>query len=223
MRQLILDTETTGLDPNYGHRIIELAILEMVDRQLTGDKLHLYFNPQREISVEASAIHGITAQDLVDAPVFEDKIDVIVDFIRDADLIIHNAKFDVKFLNHHFLAANYQVVEDYSSNIIDTLTMARRKFIGAKNNLNALCDRFKVNRSNRNYHGALIDCELLAQVYLQLTKEQINLIDTKESDSNEQFANFKSSQNRLAVATEQDINNHNQYLQQHQLINSDTN
>jgi len=217
MRQLILDTETTGLDPNQGHRVIELAMLEMVDRTLTGNKLHLYFNPQRDIPDEATAVHGISLNDLKDAPIFEEKIDEILEFIKDAELIIHNAKFDLKFLNHHLQAANYKCVEEYSSNVIDSLTIARRKFIGAKNNLDALCDRFKVNRSNRDYHGALIDCELLAQVYLHLTKEQIQLIDATDDENSSKFTNFNSNNNRVATITDIQIEIHNKYMDQYKL------
>jgi DNA polymerase-3 subunit epsilon len=217
MRQLILDTETTGLDPTYGHRIIELAMLEMVDRTLTGNKFHLYFNPQRDIPTEATAVHGIALSDLHDAPLFEDKIDEIIAFIRDAELIIHNAKFDLKFLNHHFQIANYNMIENYSANVIDSLTIARRKFMGAKNNLDALCDRFKVNRSNRDYHGALIDCELLAQVYLHLTKEQIQLIDSESDKKNNTFTAFQSNTHRKAHLTSEQIEAHNQYTEKFNL------
>jgi DNA polymerase-3 subunit epsilon len=217
MRQLILDTETTGLDPNQGHRVIELAMLEMIDRTLTGNKLHLYFNPQRDIPQEATAVHGISLSDLVDAPIFAEKVDEIINFIKDAELIIHNAKFDLKFLNHHLLAVNYKCIEEYTSNVIDSLTIARRKFIGAKNNLDALCDRFKVNRSNRDYHGALIDCELLAQVYLHLTKEQIQLLDSVDDENNNKFVAFRSNPNRIASISELQLQQHNQYINKYKL------
>lgn len=217
MRQLILDTETTGLDPNYGHRVIELAMLEMIDRQLTGNKLHLYFNPQRDIPAEATAVHGISLSDLVEAPLFEDKIEEIIAFIQDAELIIHNAKFDLKFLNHHLQLANYSPIEKYSANVIDSLAMARRKFMGAKNNLDALCDRFKVNRSNRDYHGALIDCELLAQVYLHLTKEQIQLIDTEEEKTTRSFTQYSSSSERLAKISPTERKEHQDYIEKFNL------
>lgn len=178
MRQLIVDTETTGLDPKLGHRIIEFAALEMIDRQLSGKYLHLYINPERIIDAGAMAIHGITNQMLEDKPKFAEIATTIMNYIQGAQLIIHNAKFDVGFLDHHF--KNYgteKKIATMTTEIIDTLVMARQKFPGAKNNLNALCDRFKINRTNRNYHGALIDCELLAAVYIALTQEQISLLN----------------------------------------------
>ena len=213
MRQLILDTETTGLDPVQGHKIIELAMLEMVDRRLTGNKFHLYFNPQREIPTEATAVHGITNRDLENAPLFEDKIEEIITFITGADLIIHNAKFDLKFLNHHFSSANHLPIEKHINQVIDSLSIARKKFMGAKNNLNALCDRFKISRINREYHGALIDCELLAEVYLQLTKEQMKLIDhPTETNSKQKFTNYSTNAISAATITDHEMEEHKKYI-----------
>ncbi len=185
-RQLILDTETTGFEPRDGHRIIEFAALEMIDRKLTGNKLHLYFNPLRDIPEAASKVHGITLEQLKDKPLFVDKVEEIIDFISGAELIIHNAKFDLNFLDHHFGELGKLTTLNYAIKSIDTLYLARQKFQGAKNSLDALCDRFKVNRLNRQYHGALIDCELLSFVYLELTKEQISLlVDEKNSNTNQ--------------------------------------
>jgi DNA polymerase-3 subunit epsilon len=182
IRQLILDTETTGLKVEYGHRIIEFAALEMVDRKLTGNKLHLYINPERPIDPGATRIHGITDEQVADKPTFAEVIEQIREFIRDSELIIHNAKFDMGFLNYQFnLIEAGKTADTYIHNVIDTLTIARQKFPGGKNSLDALCDRFKVDRAHRDFHGALIDCRLLADVYLALTREQINLLEQQTS------------------------------------------
>ena len=175
-RQLLLDTETTGFEPGEGHRIIEFAALEMIDRKLTGNSLHLYFNPERDIPIEATNVHGITLEQVANEPTFKERVDEIIEFINDAELIIHNAKFDLKFLDHHFSELGKEATLRYASKATDTLMMARNKFPGGKNSLDALCDRFNIDRSNRTYHGALIDCELLAYVYIELTKEQISLL-----------------------------------------------
>jgi DNA polymerase III subunit epsilon len=180
MRQLILDTETTGLEVAKGHRIIEFAALEMIDRKLTGNHLHLYINPEREIDPDATRIHGIKNSDVADKPVFNDVAIQISEYIKDAELIIHNAKFDLAFLNYQFNLSGLKLIDEYVKNVIDTLIMARQKFSGSKNNLDALCDRFKISRENRNYHGALIDCQLLAEVYLAMTREQVSLIGIED-------------------------------------------
>ncbi|AUR51660.1 DNA polymerase III subunit epsilon [Aquella oligotrophica] len=180
MRQLLLDTETTGFEPSEGHRIIEFAALEMIDRKLTGNSLHLYFNPERDIPQEATNVHGITMEQVANEAPFRERVDEILHYIEGAELIIHNAKFDLKFLDHHFLELGKKNTLEYAVNAIDTLMMARKKFPGAKNSLDALCDRFRIDRSNRTYHGALIDCELLGFVFLELTKEQISLLADEE-------------------------------------------
>lgn len=175
-RQLLLDTETTGFEPASGHRIIEFAALEMVDRKLTGNSLHLYFNPERDIPIEATNVHGITLDQVQNEPIFSARVNEIINFITGAELIIHNAKFDLSFLDHHFTELGLKTALEYASGVIDTLAIARSKFPGSKNNLDALCDRYNVDRSNRGYHGALIDCELLGHVYIGLTREQISLL-----------------------------------------------
>lgn len=174
MRQLLLDIETTGFSPNKGDRIIEFAAIEMIDNKLTGNHLHLYINPERSINEGASKVHGITDANVIDKPTFSKVIDQIAAYIKDADLIIHNAKFDLSFLNYQFNLEKYALIDSYVKNVIDTLVIARQKFPGTKNNLDALCDRFKVNRENRNYHGALIDCHLLAEVYWALNEEKLH-------------------------------------------------
>lgn len=173
MRQLILDTETTGLEPKQGHRLIEVACVEMIDRRLTGQHFHYYLNPDREVEVGAFAIHGLSNDFLADKPRFPEIIPAFTDFIQDAELIIHNAPFDVGFLEHELKLANHHKpkISHYCS-VIDTLAMARKLHPGQKNNLDALCKRYKVDNSGRNLHGALLDAELLALVYLAMTGGQ---------------------------------------------------
>ena len=176
MRQIILDTETTGLEPSQGHRIIEFAGLEMVDRKLTGRHLHLYMHPEREIDPDAERVHGISLDFLADKPKFHAVADELVDFISGAELIIHNAPFDVGFLNAEFNRLGIAPVDKLCALVTDTLRMARDTFPGKRNSLDALCDRFEIDRSNRTLHGALIDCELLAEVYLWMTRGQESLM-----------------------------------------------
>lgn len=191
MRQLILDTETTGLEVSKGHRIIEFAALEMINRKLTGNYLHLYIDPERDIDEGATRVHGIKNSDVAGKPVFSKVVKQISEYIKDADLIIHNAKFDLSFLNYQFNLENYSLVDSYIKEVIDTLVLARQKFPGAKNNLDALCDRFKISRENRSYHGALIDCHLLADVYLALTREQISLLAEEENKARAESNKFE--------------------------------
>lgn len=218
IRQLILDTETTGLKTEEGHRIIEFAALEMIDRKLTGNKLHLYINPERQIDPGAMRIHGITDEQVQDKPKFREVAEQILDFVKDSELIIHNAKFDMGFLNHHFKEVlNNKPLEEFISGVIDTLTIARQKFPGGKNNLDALCDRFKVNRSHRDYHGALIDCRLLADVYLALTREQINLLEQDSAVTIKEKLKFSKIDTsglslRIIHPTEEENKLHVEYL-----------
>ncbi|BAK75910.1 DNA polymerase III, epsilon subunit [Pseudogulbenkiania sp. NH8B] len=176
MRQIILDTETTGLEPSQGHRIIEFAGLEMVNRKLTGRSLHLYIHPERDIDPDAERVHGISLDFLADKPRFAAVGPEIADFLRDAELIIHNAPFDVGFLNAEFDRIGVERVSTLCASVIDTLVMARDQFPGKRNSLDALCDRFEIDRSNRTLHGALIDCELLGEVYLWMTRGQNSLV-----------------------------------------------
>lgn len=219
VRQLLLDTETTGFDPKDGHRIIEFAALEMIDRKPTGKALHLYFNPERDIPEAATKVHGITIEQVVNEPVFAKRVDEIIEFISGAELIIHNAKFDITFLDHHFIELGKSATSQYVSNVIDTLAIARSKFPGGKNSLDALCDRFNVDRSNRSYHGALIDCELLADVYLGLTSGQISLLGNDGRNGKPMVIEYKkidSGKYNLAVpnVTEEEMHLHNDYLRQ---------
>jgi DNA polymerase-3 subunit epsilon len=175
LRQIILDTETTGLDPNQGHRIIEVAAVEMVNRRLTGNHLHRYVNPKRDIDAGAMQVHGITPEFLQDKPRFADIAREFVDFIQGAELIIHNAPFDVGFLNMELRLLGMDALSAWCAGVVDTLTMAKSLHPGQRNNLDALCKRYGVDNAARTLHGALLDCELLAAVYLALTRGQESL------------------------------------------------
>lgn len=184
VRQIILDTETTGFnesDKDNPDRMIEFAGLEMRHRHLTGKNLQLYIHPQRDIPEEAIAVHGITLDKLSDSPTFDQVAQQIFDFIKGAELIIHNAQFDVRFLNAEFARVGLPNVESICPSIIDTLAMAREQYPGQKNTLDALCTRLEIDRSRRVYHGALIDCELLSEVYLAMTRQQESFIEEMEA------------------------------------------
>lgn len=165
-REIVLDTETTGMDPEEGHRLIELGCIELENHLPTGRNLHLYFNPLRDVPDEVVKVHGITTEFLQDKPLFSEKVDEFLEFIGDASLIIHNASFDMKFLNAELKLSGFKPL--HMSRVVDTLLLAREKFPGQPANLDALCRRFKVDNSNRTLHGALLDSELLAEVYLEL-------------------------------------------------------
>jgi DNA polymerase-3 subunit epsilon len=176
MRQIVLDTETTGLDPRQGHRIIEVACIEMINRRLTGRHLHKYVNPEREIDEGAQAVHGITLEFLADKPKFADIADKLLEFISGAELIIHNAPFDLGFLNAELNRLDRVPVETVCNGVTDTLKMAKELHPGKRNNLNALCDRYEIDNSTRTLHGALLDTELLADVFLAMTRGQNSLM-----------------------------------------------
>lgn len=181
MRQIVLDTETTGLDPRQGHRIIEVACIEMVNRRQTGHHLHKYINPEREIDAGAAAVHGITLEQLLDKPKFADVADEFLDFVRGAELIIHNAPFDIGFLNAELDRLGRVPIDTICGGIRDTLRMAKELHPGKRNSLDALCERYAVDNSHRTLHGALLDTELLAEVYLAMTRGQDSLIVEQDS------------------------------------------
>ena len=166
MRHIILDTETTGLSAKEGHRIIEIGAVEMINYSLTGEKLHLYINPEREIDEGAQAIHGISGEILQDKPVFSDVADSFLEFVGDDMLVIHDAPFDVGFLNAELVRCHRPILQD--GRVTDTLALARQKFPGAQASLDALCRRFQIDNSHRDLHGALIDADLLAGVFVEL-------------------------------------------------------
>lgn len=175
LRQIVLDTETTGLDPAQGHRIIEIGCVELLNRRLTGRHFHEYLQPDREIDPGAVEVHGITNQFLADKPRFADVAAAFLDFVRGAELIIHNAPFDVGFLNHELAALRDRGrIADYCA-VLDTLELARRLHPGQRNTLDALCRRYGIDNSQRTLHGALLDAEILADVYLAMTGGQVAL------------------------------------------------
>ncbi len=177
MRRVVLDTETTGLEPEQGHRIIEIGCVEILDRRLTGATWHRYLNPERDIDAGASEVHGLTREDLADKPVFADIADELMDFLRGAELIIHNARFDVGFLDHELqmLGGKRGRIEDHCT-VVDTLDKARAKHPGQRNSLDALCKRYDVDNTHRVQHGALLDAQILAEVYLRMTGGQVGLL-----------------------------------------------
>jgi DNA polymerase-3 subunit epsilon len=181
-RIVVLDTETTGLNPQEGHRIIEIGCVEMVKRRLTGKRFHVYINPDRIIDEGAIAVHGITNQFLDDKPHFEQIVDDFIAFIKGAELVIHNAPFDVGFINNELSRLNNKsgTVTDYSK-VFDTLAYARKKHPGQRNSLDALCKRYGIDNSHRDLHGALLDAEILADVFLLLTGGQSSLLDEVQS------------------------------------------
>lgn len=175
-RQIILDTETTGLDPKEGHRIIEIGCVEMISRRLTGNNFHFYLQPDREIDAEAVQVHGITNDFLADKPRFKEIAADLIAYLKGAELIIHNAPFDIGFLNHELsqLSESYQAITDYCT-VADTLIMARQLYPGQRNSLDALCKRYEIDNGHRTLHGALLDAEILADVYLAMTGGQVSL------------------------------------------------
>lgn len=166
MREIVLDTETTGFKPEEGHRLVEIGCIELFNHIATGNHFHAYINPERDVPPEAAAVHGLTEEFLADKPVFNDVAARFVEFIGDAPLVIHNAAFDMAFLNWELKIAGYPVMP--ANRAIDTLTMARQKFPGSPATLDALCKRFGIDNSSRTFHGALLDSQLLAEVYLEL-------------------------------------------------------
>lgn len=176
MRQIVLDTETTGLDWRNGDRVIEIGCVELLNRNLTGRHYHVYINPERGIDADAIAVHGITEDFLADKPTFSAIAAEFEDFIRDAELIIHNANFDVGFLNHELSQLGRGKLDSLCAGVIDTLKMAKEQNPGKKASLDALCDRHQIDNASRTLHGALLDAELLAEVYLAMTRGQESLI-----------------------------------------------
>lgn len=176
MRQIFLDTETTGLSPQDGDRVIEIGCVELVNRKLTGNNWHAYLNPERDSHEDALKVHGLTRDFLADKPLFETVADEFLAYIRDAEILIHNASFDLGFLNTELARCEKPALQASVAGVIDTLAMAKDMFPGKRNSLDALCDRLEVDNSNRVLHGALLDAELLAEVYIKLTRGQDALL-----------------------------------------------
>ena len=176
MRQIILDTETTGLDPALGNRIIEIGGVEIVNRQPTGKHFHRYVNPERESEQGALQVHGITREFLSDKPKFREIAQEFLDYVNGAELVIHNAPFDISFLNHELRLLDMKPMKEFCSSVIDTLKQARELHPGKRNSLDALCERYQVDNAGRTLHGALLDAQLLAEVYLAMTRGQGSLM-----------------------------------------------
>lgn len=220
-RQIILDTETTGISVNEGHRLIEIACVEMIDRRLTGKHFHCYINPEREVEAGALAVHGITNAFLNDKPKFHEVAEELMAFILDAELVIHNAPFDLSFINNELIQTRqrWKSVTDHCR-VIDTLAMARKMHVGQKNSLDALCKRYYVDNSKRELHGALLDCHLLAQVYLAMTGGQgsffDSISDTQSAAKNAQtMAAQRIDKHNLTVlrASVDELSEHDKYLE----------
>lgn len=222
MRQIVLDTETTGLEPEQGHRIIEIGCVELFNRKLTGRHYHQYIRPDREIDEGAIEVHGITNEFLADKPVFEQIADDFLAFIGDAELVIHNAPFDVGFLDHELKRLNrrHAPIRERCS-VLDTLVYARKKHPGQKNSLDALCKRYMVDNSQRDLHGALLDAEILADVYLAMTGGQTALalggqsLDGGDGDGDEPIIRLANNRPRLKVlrATADELDAHQAKLE----------
>ena len=187
MRQIFLDTETTGLSPESGDRIVEIGCVEMLNRRLSGKNLHFYLNPERACSEDAARIHGLTDEFLADKPLFANVADELLDYLAGAEIIIHNAGFDVGFLNEELRRLGRPKFDTVAARVTDSLLMAREMFPGKSNSLDALCRRLEVDNTSRNLHGALLDAGLLAEVYIRMTRGQDSLvIDDTQAPSADQ-------------------------------------
>lgn len=216
MRQVILDTETTGLNPATGDRIIEIGCVEIIDRRLTDRTFHYYINPERDIDAGAFAVHGLSREFLSDKPVFGNIVEQLIEFVDGAEIVIHNAAFDLGFLDNEFALLKRPPFRSLASKIIDTLLDARQMFPGKRNSLDALCDRFNISNEHRTLHGALLDAQLLAEVYIAMTRGQedlsIDLIDyTVDSDSEGQSKALPTNLKVLA-ANKDDLEQHEKIL-----------
>jgi DNA polymerase-3 subunit epsilon len=180
VRQVVIDTETTGLDPTLGHRIIEIAAVEIIDRRLTGNHFHRYVDPERDSEEAALQIHGLTREFLNDKPKFRDVVKDFVEFVQGAELVIHNAGFDIAFIDWELALLSMQPVASCCAAIVDTLKIAREMHPGKRNALDSLCDRYQIDHSARTLHGALLDAQLLAEVYLAMTRGQESLLIDQE-------------------------------------------
>lgn len=225
MRLIVLDTETTGLEPKQGHRLIEVGALEMVNRRLTGKSFHQYVNPERDIPMEAHAVHGISEEFLQDKPLFSAIADEFIEFIRGAELIIHNAPFDLGFLDNELAIVGKATGQRYPKiadicKITDSLKLARQKHPGQKNNLDALCRRYGINNSHRELHGALLDSEILADVYLLMTGGQTDLMlatqtssSNHSSTANSKVVSLQANDLPVVLATNEELSAHQAKLE----------
>jgi DNA polymerase-3 subunit epsilon len=210
-RKIILDTETTGLDVTRNHKIIEIGCVEIIDRKYTGKKFHQYLNPQREIDQGAISVHGITNEFLQDKPLFKDVKDELLEFIDSSELIIHNAPFDIGFLEHEYNKSKHKIDLNKICSVFDTLVYARKLHPGQKNNLDALCKRYSVDNSSRDFHGALLDARILGDIYLAMTGGQTSFDLAKENSSKKHSVYEKKLTDNfiVQVATDNELLEHN--------------
>ena len=217
MRQIVLDTETTGLDLQSGNRIIEIGCVELIDRKFTGNEFHTFLNPERPIEPGAFKVHGVSLDSLSDKPVFKDIYEDFLAFIKEAEILIHNADFDVSFLNNELKLLNIQTtIDEHVSNIVDTLSLARQLHPGQRNSLDVLTDRYNIEGYDRSYHGALLDSKILGEVYLMMTGGQTKLdfndaIEKKELSLKEDFIKNSISLAKVVVTTEEE-RSHQEYI-----------
>ena len=215
MRQITLDTETTGLDVSNGHRVIEIGCTEIIDRKFTGEELHFYLNPERDIDPGAEAVHGLSKEFLSDKPFFSDIAEDLLTFLEDAEVLMHNAEFDLGFLNNEItiLESDYPTIETVSLNVIDTLQLARAMHPGQRNSLDALVDRYQVQGYDRKHHGALLDSKILAEVYLSMTGGQTSIGFSQEMSHLGESIKKSNEQNFFKVrVSEEESKQHLNYL-----------
>ena len=213
MREVVLDTETTGLDPKSGHRIVEIGAVELLNHIPTGATYHCYINPEREIDQGAFEVHGLSSNFLENFAKFQDIVDEFNSFIKEDPLIIHNAPFDISFLNSELLAIGHKTIDQ--KRIIDTLPMARNKFPGAQVNLNALCRKYNIDNRHRDLHGALIDADLLANVYLELIggkQPGLKLASNQEKPNSSELIAQKERIKRVFVVSAEELATHSKLL-----------
>lgn len=218
MRQIFLDTETTGLSPENGDRIVEIGCVELVNRKLTGKNLHFYLNPERDSHEDALKVHGISNEFLKDKPKFGEIADELLEYLQGADVLIHNAPFDVGFINKELELQKRPPLKTYVNSVADTLAMAKDMFPGKRNSLDALCDRLGVDNSGRTLHGALLDAELLADVYIFMTRGQdallIEVEDSSDSKKRLDAIDMQSLKLTVISASEQELGAHEEVLLQ---------
>ncbi len=218
MRQVVLDTETTGLEWKQGHRIIEIGALELIDRQLTGRQYHTYINPEREIDQGAMEVHGITGEFLRDKPRFDEISDDLMTFLDGAELVIHNAPFDIGFIDNELLISGHEHTSITAiSTVLDTLELAKDLHPGQRNNLDALCKRYDVDNSTRTLHGALLDAEILADVYLAMTGGQVDLglslENTQAADEDDDIEHKEHPALFVLKASDEELEGHQARIQ----------
>ncbi|MBU3647557.1 MAG: DNA polymerase III subunit epsilon [Limnohabitans sp.] len=218
MRQIFLDTETTGLSPDEGDRVVEIGCVELLNRKLTGNNLHFYLNPERDSHEEALRVHGLTTEFLSDKPKFAEVMAQLLDYVEGAEIIIHNAPFDVGFLNKELELQGRPAFTTYVASITDSLAMAKEMFPGKRNSLDSLCDRLEVDNSGRKLHGALLDAELLADVYINMTRGQDALLMDVDSGDAQAGATEQMDLSRfqlpIIAASEQEAEQHEAVLAQ---------